>query len=51
VAFEDPRYARAFHAHFGGVFVPTDEVAKALAADADTEDAYDRMVREYDFEA
>lgn len=51
VAFEDPRYARAFQNHFGGVVVPEDEIAAAIDSDAATEDAYDRLAREYDFEA
>lgn len=51
VAFEDPRFARAFHSHFGGVIVPVDEIAKAMDADAAAEDAFDRLAREYDFEA
>lgn len=51
VAFEDPRFARAFHSHFGGVVVPIDDVDKAIRADSEAEDAYDRLAREYDFEA
>lgn len=47
IAFEDPRFARAFHSHFGGVIVPKDDVDRALDADADSEDAYDRLAREY----
>jgi len=50
VAFDDPRFARAFHSHFGGVIVPTDEIEKAMADDQADEDAYDRLAREYDFE-
>ncbi len=51
VGFEAPRFARAFHSHFGGVVVPIDDVDRAMGADADAEDAYDRLAREYDFEA
>ncbi|PTM40930.1 hypothetical protein C8D03_2463 [Bosea sp. 124] len=38
VAFEDPRFARAFHSHFGGVMVPVDEIEHAMTADARDED-------------
>ncbi|AMJ63249.1 hypothetical protein [Bosea sp. PAMC 26642] len=51
VAFEDPRYARAFHSQFGGAVVPIDDVNRAMGADADAEDAYDRLANEYDFQA
>jgi hypothetical protein len=47
IAFEDPRFARAFHSHFGGVVVPIDDLDRAPEADADAEDAYDRLAREY----
>jgi hypothetical protein len=47
VAFEDPRFARAFHAHFGGVIVPAEEVERELTADARDEDEYDRLAREF----
>lgn len=50
VAFEDPRFARAFHSHFGGVVVPVDDVERAIGADAEAEDAYDRLAAEYDVE-
>lgn len=29
VAFDDPRFARAFVSHFGGVHVPLDEIERA----------------------
>ena len=51
VAFDDRRFARAFVSHFGGVVVPDDEIAAALDSDAAAEDAYDRLAKEYDFEA
>ncbi len=47
LAFEDPRLARAFVGHFGGVLVGDREVEAALAGDAADEDAYDRLAREY----
>lgn len=47
VAFEEARFARAFHAHFGGVIAPTDELETALAADAAEVDLYDRLAGEY----
>lgn len=47
IAFEDARFARAFRMHFGGVVVPEDEIARALGADADAEDEFDRLAREY----
>lgn len=50
VAFDDPRFARAFHSHFGGVIVPLDEVERAMGVDAEEEDAYDRLAAEYDCE-
>lgn len=33
VAFEDAHFARAFHAHFGGVIAPADELETALTAE------------------
>jgi hypothetical protein len=33
VAFEEARFARAFHAHFGGVIAPADELETALTAE------------------
>jgi|GEM_PF-2051158 len=47
LAFEDPRLARAFVGHFGGVLVDDSELEDALAADAAEEDAYDRLAREF----
>lgn len=47
VAFEEARFARAFHAHFGGVVAPADELAAASAADATDVDLYDRLAGEY----
>ena len=47
VAFEEARFARAFHAHFGGVIARGDELEKALAADAAEVDLYDRLAGEY----
>ncbi|KRE03473.1 hypothetical protein ASE61_13495 [Bosea sp. Root670] len=47
VAFERARFARAFHAHFGGVIAPGDELEAALAADAAEVDLYDRLAGEY----
>lgn len=44
-AFEDPRLARAFVSHFGGVLVVDHEIEHALDGDRD-EDAYDRLARE-----
>ena len=46
VAFDDPRFARVFVSHFGGVHVPVDEIERAMAADAAAEDAYDRLAAE-----
>ncbi|WP_377848626.1 hypothetical protein [Bosea sp. UC22_33] len=34
VAFEEARFARGFHAHFGGVIAPANELEIVLAADA-----------------
>lgn len=45
IAFEDPRLARAFVGHFGGVLVDDREFEAALAGDAADEDAYDRLSR------
>ncbi|WP_210171820.1 MULTISPECIES: hypothetical protein, partial [Hyphomicrobiales] len=50
LAFQEPRLARAFMGHFGGVPVPDDEVERAMVEDATVEDAYDRLAREYDVE-
>lgn len=47
VAFEEARFARAFHAHFGGVIAPTDELESAFAADAAEGNLYDRLAGEY----
>jgi len=47
VAFEEARFARAFHAHFGGVIAPADELETALATDAAEVDLYDRVAGEY----
>ena len=47
VAFEEARFARAFHAHFGGVIAPAEELDMALAADAVDVDLYDRLAGEY----
>ncbi|WP_293810340.1 hypothetical protein [uncultured Bosea sp.] len=47
VAFEEARFARAFHAHFGGVIAPADELEAALAEDAAEVDLYDRLARDY----
>jgi hypothetical protein len=47
VAFEEVRFARAFHAHFGGVIAPVNEFEIALAADAAEVDLYDRLAGEY----
>ena len=47
VAFEEARFARAFHAHFGGVIASADEFETALAADAAKVDLYDRLAGEY----
>jgi hypothetical protein len=47
IAFEDARFARAFHSHFGGVIVPLDEIERAMAADAVEEDEYDRLAAEF----
>lgn len=47
IAFEDPRLARAFIGHFGGVIVDEREVQDAVAGDRADEDAYDRLAREY----
>lgn len=49
-AFDDARFARAFNSHFGGVIVPEDDVERAMGADAEAEDAYDRLARVYDFD-
>lgn len=37
-AFDDARHARAPQTHFGGVFVPSDEVERPMDADAADED-------------
>jgi hypothetical protein len=47
VAFEEARFSRAFHAHFGGVIAPVDELETALAADAAEVGLYDRLAGEY----
>ena len=47
VAFEETCFARAFHAHFGGVIAPTDELETALASDAAAVDLYVRLAGEY----
>lgn len=47
VAFEETRFARAFHAHFGGVIAPADDFETALATDAADVDLYDRLAGEY----
>lgn len=47
IAFEDPRLARAFIGHFGGVIVDEREVQDAVAGDGADEDAYDQLAREY----
>ena len=47
VAFEEARFARAFHAHFGGVIAPTDEFETALAADGADVHLYDQLAGEY----
>lgn len=47
MAFEDARFARAFHSHFGGVIVPDNEPEMAFAADAADNDLFDRLVGEY----
>ena len=47
VAFEEACFARAFHAHFGGVIAPAEEFEMALAADAAEVDLYDRLAGEY----
>ncbi len=47
IAFEDPRLARAFVGHFGGVLVDHRELEHAMAGDAADVDTYDRLAREY----
>jgi len=47
IAFEDPRLARAFIGHFGGVMVDEREDQNALAGDGADEDGYDRLAQEY----
>lgn len=47
VAFEEAGFARAFHAHFGGVIAPADELETALTDDAAEVDLYDRLAGEY----
>ncbi|KPF68321.1 hypothetical protein IP69_11690 [Bosea sp. AAP35] len=47
IAFDDPCLARAFVGHFGGVIVDDREIEHAMAGDANDEDAYDRLAREY----
>jgi hypothetical protein len=42
VCFADDKFARAFHHYHGGRIIPADEVAAALAADANDEAFYDR---------
>lgn len=48
VCFAEAKFARAFIAHHGGRQVPADEVAAALAADADDDALYDRLASEHD---
>ena len=47
VCFAEEGLARAFRQCHGGRFVPADEVAAALAADADDDSLYDRLSRDY----
>jgi hypothetical protein len=47
IAFEDPRLARAFIGHFGGVLVDDRELEQAMASDVADEDVYERLAREY----
>lgn len=47
IAFEDPRLARAFVGHFGGVLIGDRELEDAIAADGSDDDAYDRLAREF----
>ena len=47
VCFPEQRFARAFQHYHGGWSVPADEVAAALAADADDEALYEGLARSY----
>ena len=47
VCFAEERFARAFHHYHGGRLIPADEIAAALAADADDDALYDRLGRDY----
>ena len=48
VCFEEPKFARAFVNHFGGVIVDAAEVERSMSEDAAAEDMFDRLAREYD---
>lgn len=48
VCLAEAKFARAVQSKFGGVIVPSDGVARSLAADAADDDRYDALAREYD---
>lgn len=48
VCFAEAKFASAFIAHHGGRQVPADEIAAALAADADDDALYDRLASGHD---
>lgn len=47
VCFAEERFARAFRHYHGGRLIPADEIAAALAADANDDALYDRLGRDY----
>lgn len=48
VCLAEAKFARAVQSKFGGVIVPSDDVAHSLVADAADEDRYDALARAYD---
>lgn len=50
VRLAEAKFARALHSKFGGVIVPSDDVARSLVTDSADEDRYDALAREYDFD-
>lgn len=47
VCFAKEKFARAFRHYHGGRIVPADEIAAALAADAEDDAFYGRLAGEY----
>lgn len=48
VCFAEEKFARACRLHHGGRMVSTDEIAAAVAADAEDEELYDRLAADYE---